>query len=352
MAKALCRYLLFTCLALAASALQALSSDEALLLRKDFQLYQAWSLSRNYYFGTSLPRDRLSALAWQMVYVDLLPAGYPQKDQMLSFFLNGLSQEQVQQAKARSKQLIENYNLGAPFSEENLSKAYALRDETNNWQALQPEYVPYSAAGRFKNWIEWIADHIGREFAAMLDQKGYRLLTAHAFPIVYGQVAVKGPEAPEMVLANIPLSENGYFVAHADTATLHFQLAGYKPVAVNINPEQQIQAIPPVVLEPLPHSKKTGVVGRILPWNGFTQGNILLQADDGDPSPRDPWKRPAIPLTVTNTGQFYATGLAPGRYKLFINTAGLSTVVKFAAKEGEIRGLSIIDLRSKIYSRK
>jgi len=58
--------------------------------------------------------------------------------------------------------------------------------------------------------------------------------------------------------------------------------------------------------------------------------------------------QPVVPITVTNNGEVYTTGLAPGPYQLIINTAGLSTVIRFSAKEGEIRGLSLIDFRKKI----
>jgi len=343
------RYLWVTALLLSVvTVAYSMTSEEARLLRKDYQLYQAWSLSRNYFFGTTLPRDRIKALAWQTVYVDLLPAAYPKKDQLLSY-REGLNNNQIQQAKEMAKSLISRYNLGLPFNEMELSEAYVLRDENNNWNNLQLDVVPEAAATNFKHWIQWLANHDKRSLAIELDNRGYALLTKKQFPIIYGQIIIKGPESPEMLNSNIDLSNEGYFVAHTNQSQLFFNMPGYKPVTVAINQSQQVQYISPVILEPLSHSKRTGVVGRVLPWSGFDHGNIILRAELPKKQViNDPWMQPVVPITVTNNGEVYTTGLAPGPYQLIINTAGLSTVIRFSAKEGEIRGLSLIDFRKKI----
>lgn len=327
----------------------ALSIDEAKLLRKDYQLYQAWSLSRDYYFGNTFKSDRIRALAWQMVYVDLLPTAYPQKKELLAFYEKGLSNSQIDQAKVLSHRLINDYNLGVPFTEDQLAQAYVLRDIHQNWQNLPINAVQPAVASKFKRWVEWLdAQGLGQE-ALSFDNRAYQLAEKHLFPIVYGQVIVKGIDSPEMVSSNIPIDANGFFVAHPMSQQLVFSLPGYKTVTVPIDERQQVQSIYSVVLEPLPSSKETGVVGRVLPWKGLEHGNILLRSElpaNGQLS--NPWKAPVIPLTVTNAGEFYTTGLVPGRYNLLINTAGLSTIVRFAVKKGEIRGLSVIDLQRQI----
>lgn len=327
----------------------ALSVEEAKLLRKDYQLYQLWSLGRDYYFGNSFKADRTKALGFQMAYVDLLPNSYPQKKDMLSFYEKGLSTYQMSQAKEMSQHLIAQYNLGEPFTEEQLAQAYVLRDASQNWQSLPIQAAKAAVAGKFQHWIEWIDGQGLRQQAISFDNRAVELAAKHQFPIVYGQVIVKGIDSPEMVSANIPVAANGFFVAHPSHSQLVFSLPGYKTVTLAIDDKQQVQSIAPVILEPLPSNKQTGVVGRVLPWHGSDHGNILLRSElPANGKLSDPWKNPVIPLTVTNAGEFYTTGLAPGRYNLLINTAGLSTVVKFVVKKGEIRGLSVIDLQRRV----
>lgn len=325
------------------SPLNALSEDEALLLRKDFQLYQAWSLSRNYFFGTSYPLDKVKALAWQMVYVTLLPAKYPQKTNMLTFYSKNLSSGKIKQAEQLAQKYIETYHLGLPFSEEQLAQAYVLRDVDNHWETLNVQHAPTAIASNFKQWIRWIASHGNTQQAIELDQRALRLANAKRFPIVFGQLIVKGIASSEMVSSNISIDEQGFFVAQAPTETLEFSLPGYQTVRLKLT-NQQIQPLGSIVLQRLPHNTQTGMVGRVLPWGGLEQGNMVLQMQQLN-TPHDPWQNVLVPLTITNTGQFYATDLVAGSYQLFINTAGKSRVARFAVKKGEIRGLSIIDLR-------
>ncbi|WP_028389573.1 hypothetical protein [Legionella fairfieldensis] len=205
----------------------ALSVKEAQLVEKGHQQYRAWVLSRDYFFGMTRKKDCIKALAWQFVYVGLLPPSYPQKEQLLAFYKDNLSSTEISYASQIAKNLRQRHHLQQPFSEAELSIAYALQEETQE------------------------------------------------------------------------------------------------------------------------SNKKTGVVGRVLPWFGVEKSNMLLRLiekrKDNNTSHYS-----AIFLTVTNNGQFYVTGLNPGRYELFINTANIQATKRFSIREGEIRGLSLIDLRKKI----
>jgi len=213
----------------------ALSSDEARLLQKDYQLYKLWSISRDYLFGMTHKTDRVRALAWQFAYVDHLPIRYPQKNAILATYQRGLSMEQIAQAEVMASNISQKYALGAAMSEGEMSAVYPLRDETNTWsKALSPR------------------------------------------------------------------------------------------------------------------NKNTGVTGRVLPWSDLDHSEILLRQERVDRDESDPWDNPFIPLTVTNTGEFYITGLAAGRYELFISSLGLNTKVRFGVKAGEIRGLSLINLKRQV----
>ncbi len=326
--------------------LWAMTYEDGQLLRKDYLLYQAWSVSRNYHFGSTVKPNKLCALAWQLVYINLLPPTYPQKEKLITPYQEGLTSKQIKKATAEAQRLMADYKLKPALSEEELSRAYVLRDITNDWLHLPVPSVPLNIASKFKHWITWVADNVDLETAESLDKYAYNLFLAHQFPIVYGQIIVKGPESPEMVQTNkmdVKISSHGFFVGRPTGHRATFTLAGYKPVVIKLT--KNIQPIRAVVLEPLPHHKQTGLIGRVLPWHGLTQGNILLMPEDAlIANQNKPWLQPTIPLTITEAGEFYTTGLAAGRYQLFINTAGISTKIKVAVKDNEVRSLSLIRL--------
>lgn len=328
------------------SPAQALSSDEAVLLRKDYQLYQMWSISRDYQFGMTQKTDPVRALAWQIIYTDHLPSTYPQKEALLANSQQGLTLAQIDQARQLAGQITTNHAFGAAFSEEQMKLAYPLRDEQQAWQTLTNEVPPESSWRRFRSWLNWLDDHQDGERAVLLDQRGYKLLKARRFPVLYGQVFVKGPESADMVSSELDIVPGGYFVGHSDKKALTFALPGYKTVSIPVHAQTEVQAVPPVILEPLPRNAKTGVVGRVLPWSDLNHSHVMLRAEGvGQHPDQDPWRNPYVPLTVTNNGEFYTTGLAAGRYDVLINSMGLSTTLHFSVKDGEVRGLSLIDLR-------
>ncbi|KTC75177.1 hypothetical protein Lbir_0551 [Legionella birminghamensis] len=346
----ICRFIFQTslCFLLFSQQLFAITFEEARLVKKDFQLYQAWSLARNYLFGTTLKSDRVQALAWEKVYLDLLPAAYPKKTDLLARFQAGLNPEQMQQADNLARQFVEQYNLGStPLTEAELSKAYVLRDEPIAWKTVTEPIAPRAVAGNFHKWMQWLDEQGLRATVLDLDQRAYQLFQDKAYPIVYGQVIVRGIESPEMVSSEVSILPGGYFVAQAKGGTISFSLPGYKTIVIPIAPEQQVQSFYPIVLDSLPQSPRTGVIGRVLPWEGADKSNIILRsvADNEHMDSSQAWKYPALPLTVTNHGEFYTTGLSQGHYQLIINTAGVSSVIKFFVKEQEVRGLSLIDLR-------
>lgn len=224
------------------SAVLAMPLEDVLLLQKDDQLYQAWALSQDYYFGTVAKQNRIKALAWQGVYLDFLPASYPQKKQLLAFYERSLNPIQLKKAVRMKTRLKHQHDLETPLSEAQLTRIHFLRE--NNVEDSSPS---------------------GKASRA------------------------------------------------------------------------------------LAHNKQTGLIGRVLPWRGCEQGTVLLRAE---PTQRlrgiSPRNIPYIPLTVTPTGVFYTTGLAEGRYGLYISTAGLTTRLLFRVKMGEVKALALIDLRKKL----
>lgn len=343
------RYCLFFILYLLILSAHALTMEDARLLQKEYQQYQAWVLGRNYFFGTTVKQDRIKALAWQLVYVEQLPASYPEKEKLLSVYSQGLSVGQKEEAKKLSALLRTQYDLLPPFNEDELYRVYILHEEKISWRTLQLVLPPEKVWNNFNAWLDWLAKTANPALAATLERRMRDLIAARQFPIVYGQVIVKGPEPLPLVNSELEILQGGFFIGHPDRTTISFALPGYKSASFGINPRYEVQAIPPIVLDAEGGTKPTGVVGRVLPWGGVDRSNMLLQRVVGEgKASEDPWFRQAIPLTVTNGGEFYTTGLSPGRYQLFINTAGLSTSKQFTVRDGEIRGLSLIDLRQKV----
>lgn len=333
-------------LAFAATA-SALTAEDAVLLKKEYQQYQAWSLSRNYFFGTTLKPDRVKALAWQLIYVAQLPASYPEKEKLLGPFKQPLANGQIRQATELAQSFRQKYALLAPFTEAELYKVYELHEQKVSWNELQFKTAPDVIRSNFNKWLDWIASEGYEETAKSLEQMKMRLVTEGRFPIVYGQIIVKGPEPLQMIKSEVHILPGGFFIGQVQGRNLSFNLAGYQTALIALDSHKKLQNIPPVIFSMPPGLKQTGVIGRVLPWAGIERANMLLRQDSGNKSTVDPWYQPAIPLTVTNGGEFYTTALSAGRYILFISTAGLSTFKQFSVRDGEVRGLSLVDLRGR-----
>lgn len=331
------------------SSVCALSPEDAQLLQKEYQQYQAWVLGRNYFFGTTLKSDPVKALAWQIIYVEMLPQSYPGKEQLLLPYERDLTTSQIAEAKLLARTLRDNYELLAPFNERELSRVAMLHEMNVSWSELQITIPTPEIQADFNRWLTWLEANSYSETALNLEQAKQELTLNKAYPIVYGQIIIKGPESLARVRSPVRIFPGGFFIGQATDKVLSFFLPGYNSVTIEVNMKQRLQSISPIIFAMPVANKKTGLIGRVLPWSGIENSNMLLRRVNSEiGEQRDPWYQPALPLTIINNGQFYTTGLSPGRYELFINTAGLSTSKVFALGNGEIRGLSLIDLRKQL----
>ncbi|ARG97297.1 hypothetical protein B6N58_06275 [Legionella micdadei] len=337
-------FLSFVLVVLAFPNQAALSIEDAQLLRKEYQQYHAWVLSRDYLFGTTLKPEPIKALAWQLIYVGMLPASYPGKEKLLDPYKRKLLTSQLVEATQLAQTLRHRYALQEPFTEEELYRVYSLHENNVSWADFKFLLPSAEIRQNFNKWLDWLKQNNHFQNALEIEQVKHELDKNNQHPIVYGHVMIQGPEPLEMVRSEVKLSAEGFFISHPNDKTISFALPGYKTVTVSINKKIPLQGIPPVILIKQGGSKKTGVVGRVLPWAGVEGSNIVLRWVTSEIA-KEPWYRPVVPLTVTLGGQFYATGLSPGRYELVITTRGLNTSKQFTVKENEIRGLSLIDLR-------
>lgn len=334
---------------LLASFVEAMTSDDALLLKKEYQLYQAWTLSRNYYFGMTRPRDQVKSLAWQLAYLNHLPHSYPEKEKLLVPYQFNLTAQQRAHAQELADLYTKKYHLGEPFSEADLYRIFELhqKDEIISWEDYHPILPPETVWSDFNRLLKWLVNNQREEQARLLEAKKQSLGQKGA--IVFGQILIIGPESPAMVDTSLEPDAEGYFIGQAQDKVVEFSLPGYSTVRIPIDPSKQIQGIGAILLRAAKTSKKTGMVGRVLPWADLEKSNLLLHFYPGIlQENKDPWRDPAVNMTVDHSGQFYATGLVPGHYQLVIATLGLKSFKEFFVRENEIRGLSLIDLRKRM----
>ena len=199
---------------------------------------------------------------------------------------------------------------------------------------------------KFRSMIDFLIQNKQAKLATLLEQRFDALTEEKEYPVVFGQVRVEGPEPAQMADAPFKLFAQGFFVAYAKSSRLGFNLPGYEPYVVKINNQQQVQSLGQITLKPSPYKTKTGFVGRVLPWRGVDKGNIILRQATHKPSDEDnPWYQPVIPITILNSGKFYATGLTPGSYQLILQVNGNKVSKKFSLQKGHIKGLALVDLR-------
>jgi thiol-disulfide isomerase/thioredoxin len=191
-----------------------------------------------------------------------------------------------------------------------------------------------------------------------------RLLHAWSFggqcsQVVMGQLVVQdGKLDPELVLAQMPILEDGYFVdlVQSFDRPLSFRAAGYRDLDVPLDNHRNFLAIlDKVVLEPLPDQERATLQGKIV-LDGSTDTksahvyvstamgplNTLL----GGFSPRNRWPKD-IEAQIDASGTFRVEGLNPSEISVAANAdgyVGQSKTVKLTADHpidlGELRLMS------------
>jgi len=323
------------------------SKDDPLLIKEAYLQYQMWALSRNYAFGTTLARDPIKALAWQIVYVKSLSKSYPGKSKLLKPYKRGLSKTQIKEAYTLADHYRKKYLLDYEMNEGQLSRLFVINENIKEKPLSgKKQYTAGSQLTRFQSMINFLIENKQTKLANLLEQRFEALAEEQEYPVVFGQVSVEGPEPAQMVDAPFKLFAQGFFVAYAKSSRLDFNLPGYEPFNVKISNQQQVQNLGVITLKPSPHKAKTGFVGRVLPWRGVDRGNIILRQATHKPTDEDnAWYQPVIPITILNSGKFYATGLTPGTYQLILQVNGNKVSKKFSLHKGHIKGLALVDLR-------
>jgi hypothetical protein len=330
----LCMALNHSILAIAMSG----PNEDYELAKENFELYQMWALSRNYYFGATLTKNLVEALAWQYVYLNSLPHNYPGKTKIIAPYKKGLTSQQLKKAKVLSKLYQNKYKLNFEVNEKQLQRLLDI-----NKQSMLENKPPKLA--NFKELLQYLWSEKNYSLVEELQIETEQLVKNKRFPIIFGQIVIEGPEPAEMVSSNIQIHRHGIFIAHVKNAKVFFKLAGYKSQSITINKKNEVINFGQIVLSPITNKQKTGIVGRVTPWPGIEKGNILLRIKPEDKeSNNNPWHNPVIPLTVLNNGKFYATGLSPDKYQLIINIGDKKVIREFRVSANQIRGIPVIDM--------
>lgn len=322
-------------------------ADEQLshISTEDFLQYRVWSAARDYRFGMTVEADPVQALSWQYIYVNRLPQSYRLKHKLLEPFLAILNTDEQHEAQIYSEIYRDKFQLQYTFNEQDLSVAYNLRDNLNfSGKEISGSNCSIRKTNTVQEWIDEIKTSCNKETGEKLEQIFFDLQSTDMLPIVYGQVRISGPEAAFLVNSNIPILNQGFFLAQAPEKRLYFEMPGYQLVVKKLNKEP-LQFIDEIELQPTKNRDKTGLMGRIYPYTNSDDMNVVIYKLLFWKSEYEhPLYTPLVHLTVTQDGLFYARGLSKGKYRLLIKTKKLALERVFTIREGEVRSLSIINV--------
>lgn len=303
-------------------------------------LKYAWNLSQNYFYGTAVKQDRVKALAWQYVYVTSLPDTYPGGYQLLNKFKASLTKEEISDAYQQAQLFKKKYQLPGKLTEAGLSEVFnAKEDVTSNvteqrdaFQTVKDFFAKVAAKDPV------LAKRYQNKYRALLEQgEG---------TIIYGQLTINGGIDRQWIHANQPISVDKYgFFMQVATSPLLLFYPGYQRVVKEFSTSGKVSSLGQVVLNSLPETMLSSVVGRIILPNKGQDFWAVLKAKEQYLNGDEPWLTPTIPLTFLPNGQFYAKGLSPVTYQLMIANQGKVVEKEFSLHPGQVKTLSAIYIK-------
>lgn len=307
------------------------NSDIQTLLKENFELHQMWALSRNYYHGTTLKKDLVKALAWQMVYTSVLPPSYPGRNTLIERYKKGLSEAEVSLAHEYAKTLKETYHLDFHLSEADLYSIFVSKNEANQ---VSPHPVSaFKTKQQFLNEVKKSDAKLAKHYETVFND----IQLEEGKSVVYGKITINGVEPAEMVQASqsIRISPDGYFIANV-RSPLTFKLVGYQDINKTFSADKQLINLGQLNLVKPGKKQLANLVGQITPKEIAPDIDIQLQL--ADIFKRDePWLTPVIPVTVLPGGEFYVKDLAPNHYDLVVNYQGKITKEPLTIKSGSFK---------------
>lgn len=312
------------------------------LLQEKMVLVHSWQLSHNYAHGLSVEKDPFKALAWQYVYVTLLPHAYPGLASLLKPFKAKVPDKLHNSALEYAKSLIKNYQLPSRMDENQLIRVFRAKEsdidietsDSNAFKSFHDFLISVAAmdkayALRYKNLIQTLKEEKGSN------------------PLVYGQIVVNGGELPEVLFKNqhLYIDHYGFFVGEV-SSPLMLNGKGYFTYEkqLPLNSLKEPISLGKIVLNPIPNSQRSSIVGNVFPANKINSIGLTLQLKDQYINEDEPWFTPTLKVTTLANGQFYIKDLSPGRYELIINDNNIRIKKEVEVGFSKVKTLSTIML--------
>jgi hypothetical protein len=304
-----------------------------------YDLHQMWALSNNYYYGTTVKKDRVKALTWHLIYVSVLPKSYPGLKSLLQLYKKDLSDEDIDVAKTAARDLKNKYHLNFTLSEKELYSAFHV--DNKQFKVSPNELSPIKNLKNFLEEVNHSQPALAIKYNKLIDENKEN----EAGVLIYGQVIVNGvPRARTVsVNASLNIDENGYFMSIVQSSPVLFQLSGYADIKKTFSTEDRQVNLSRILLNPIPENKRASVVGMISPQKNIDNMDIVLRLKNQMPR-EESWYNSLEQVVLLPSGQFYAKDLSPTEYELVISYEGKIIKTAFSLHQGAVKKLSKITM--------
>ena len=310
------------------------------LLQEKAALKQSWLLSKNYAFGLTVEKDPFKALAWQYVYVTLLPYAYPGSYSLLDPFKDKVEKIQHDLALEVSKSLRREYNLPSRMDENQLIRVFQAKESL-----VQNSLADDRAYPNFKVFIEAV-NKISEETAFIYNEIWHQGQNDNLErQMVYGKVLINGGQLEQTIVRNqhLEISKDGFFIGYIHKNLL-LTVKGYQSYKYTFNKFDKPTSLGVIVLNKYPENKLASIVGSVKPAKNIKNAELTLQFKNQYLNKEQPWFSPTIPVTKLDNGQFYIKGLAPGEYKIILSYNGEKQALPVTVKASQVKTLKPINL--------
>lgn len=290
--------------------------DVSSLLKEKSTLAHVWQLSDNYSKGLTVDADPFKALAWQYVYVTLLPHAYPGLGELLKPFKAKVDKSRFDEAFDYSKSLKSNYFLPPRMDENQLIRVFQAKEK----------HLIKSVTNKktFKSFDDFIREVASHDKALALRYENQMLTFKEESVdevLVYGKLVINGAELEQTAFRNQPfdIDRFGFFIAKLDKPLI-LSAKGYDTYIklIDLNKGQTLLNLGQIVLNRLPEQQLSSIVGSVTPSKMIKHLGITLKLKDQYINKEAPWFTPSIVVTTLDNGQFYIKELAAGDYELII----------------------------------
>lgn len=303
-------------------------------------LTQSWELAQNYRYGFTVDEDPYKALAWQYVYVTLLPRSYPGSYGLLNPFKVKLPKSSYDEAYQFSKELKVKYQLPTRMDEKQLQTVFQAKESELTKTHSNPNM--YHTIEAFFEAVELVEPKLAEKYRKQWDQ--YDESRSKKW-FVFGQVLINGSVLESTVVRNqeLQVDRHGFFIGEVDTP-LYLTSKGYDGFYQQLDLSKRVLSLGQIVLNKLPESQQSSVVGDLRPIAKLNEVGMVVIFKGQYIDPDNPWNTALIPVTKLSNGQFYVKGLGPGEYQLIISSEKQKKKVLFKIASAGVKTIKTIQI--------